>query len=898
MAIKVTGNIVIDDTQAISNITTISSNGNANLGNLGTATAIITTGNVTTINSGLLQNGNSNIVLTAGGNLTFTARTVSTLVVSNTGANITGTANVSGNANVGNLGTAQVLATANITAPQIISNVTTGTAPLVVTSTTVVANLNANALQGNTPATTATANTIVQRNADGNITANFFIGNGSQLTGLSGASISNGTSNVNIATSGGNVTVGVGGTAEIATFTTSGASVSGVLNSSRFIESPYPIVAPQKILNKGTGALTTITTAISLASAYAVTCEPSGRWLYAIDTSQVFQFNINQSTGALTSTGTPVNTGSGARNVTTHPSGKFLYTINTNVDTIGGYTINQSTGALTIIANTSVDFNSQPNSLAIDPTGRFLYTTNTSLDDISQFSINQSTGALTSITSDIAAGDNPIGIVVDPSGRFVYACNSNDGTISQYSINQSTGALTSITTAIASGSGVRQITADPSGRFIYAINFSDSTVSQYSINQSTGALTSITTAIAAGNSPWQITADPTGRFIYVPNNGDGTISQFSINNFSAGSTTIAGNLDVSGYLTGNGSLLTGIGGGGLPIANGTSNINIPASGGNINFSVGGSANEAIVTSTGFVVNGSIDATGNITVPVLISNIATGTAPLTVTSTTEVANLNVANASLVTGTTGGQLTSWVNGTIAPDEMANSRMSFGFTSYTNNDASPYADFLLLRSGSSGAFGNDNLLMFNKGVIGMRLWQQTYESNSAFSSYKDVAFTDSNITGSAATVTTAAQPNITSTGSLTNTQTSSLGVGTAASGTTGEIRATNNITAYYSSDIRLKENIKNIENSLDLLKQIRGVNFDWTEDFINKNGGEDGYFIRKNDVGVIAQEVQAVLPQVVAKRSDDYLAVRYEKIIPLLIEAIKELSETIDELKRERN
>jgi len=871
MAIKVTGNIVIDDLQAISNITTISSNGNANLGNLGTATAIITTGNVTTINSGLLQNGNSNITLTAGGNLTFTARTVSTLVVSNTGANITGTANVSGNANVGNIGAAQVLATANITAPQLISNITTGTAPIVVTSTTVVANLNANALQGNVPSASAVANTIVQRNADANITANFFIGNGSQLTGLSGASISNGTSNVNIATSGGNVTIGVGGTSGITTFTTTGASVSGVLYSSGFIESPYPIVAPQKILNKGTGALTTITTAISLASAYAVTCEPSGRWLYAIDTAQVFQYNINQSTGALTSTGTPVNTGSGARNVTTHPSGKFLYTINTGADTIGGYTINQSTGALTIIANTSVDFNSQPNNLAIDPTGRFLYTTNTNLDDISQFSINQSTGALTSITSDIAAGDGPIGIVVDPSGRFVYACNSNDGTISQYSINPSTGALTSITTAIASGSGVRQITADPSGRFIYAINFSVSTVSQfsinqttgaltsittaiatgsfpygiiaepsgrfvyvadaagntvsqYSINQSTGALTSITTAIAAGNSPWQITADPTGRFIYVPNNGDGTISQFSINNFSAGSTTIAGNLDVSGYLTGNGSLLTGIGGGGLPIANGTSNINIPASGGNINFSVGGTANVLVTTSTGVNVTGTLNATG------VITGNGSGLSALN--------GSNVSTGTLAVGRGGlGITTTPTNGQI-PIGNGTTYVAAGITGTTNQiTVTNGAGSITLSTPQSIGTGND--VQFN-----------------------------------------------------------SLGVGTAGSATAGEIRATNNITAYYSSDIRLKENIKKIKNPLKLLKKIRGVNFDWTEDFINKNGGEDGYFIRKNDVGVIAQEVQAVLPQVVAKRSDDYLAVRYEKIVPLLIEAINELSTKLDEYKSNRS
>jgi len=116
--------------------------GNANTGNLGTTTLVATTGNITTINSGLMQNGNSNITITANANLTFTAKSNSTMVISDTGANITGTANVSGNANVGNLGTTRVLASGNITTPQFISNVATGTAPLTVTSTTRVANLN------------------------------------------------------------------------------------------------------------------------------------------------------------------------------------------------------------------------------------------------------------------------------------------------------------------------------------------------------------------------------------------------------------------------------------------------------------------------------------------------------------------------------------------------------------------------------------------------------------------------------------------------------------------------------------------------------------------------------------------------------------------------------------
>jgi len=57
--------------------------------------------------------------------------------------------------------------------------------------------------------------------------------------------------------------------------------------------------------------------------------------------------------------------------------------------------------------------------------------------------------------------------------------------------------------------------------------------------------------------------------------------------------------------------------------------------------------------------------------------------------------------------------------------------------------------------------------------------------------------------------------------------LGVGTAASGTSGEIRATNNITAYYSSDARLKENIVPISDALNKLSQIRGVTFDWTQE-----------------------------------------------------------------------
>ena len=134
----------------------------------------------------------------------------------------------------------------------------------------------------------------------------------------------------------------------------------------------------------------------------------------------------------------------------------------------------------------------------------------------------------------------------------------------------------------------------------------------------------------------------------------------------------------------------------------------------------------------------------------------------------------------------------------------------------------------------------------------------------------------------------------GTSNDVQFDSFGVGTAASGTTGEIRATNDVTAFYSSDRKLKENVKNIENPIEKIQKINGVTFDWTDEYIKKHGGEDNYFVRKKDVGVIAQEIEEVLPEVVATRKDGTKAVKYDRICALLIESIKELKKEIEELK----
>jgi len=155
--------------------------------------------------------------------------------------------------------------------------------------------------------------------------------------------------------------------------------------------------------------------------------------------------------------------------------------------------------------------------------------------------------------------------------------------------------------------------------------------------------------------------------------------------------------------------------------------------------------------------------------------------------------------------------------------------------------------------------------------------------------------NTTGNAATATLATTA---TTANALNTanhyQIHCLGVGTPASTVNGEIRAVGNITAYYSSDARLKENVHPIQNALGIVSVVGGKTFDWTDAYIAEHGGEDSYFVRKSDFGVIAQDVQAVFPLAVRERDDGTLAVDYEKLVAVAFAAIKELKAELDELR----
>jgi hypothetical protein len=118
--------------------------------------------------------------------------------------------------------------------------------------------------------------------------------------------------------------------------------------------------------------------------------------------------------------------------------------------------------------------------------------------------------------------------------------------------------------------------------------------------------------------------------------------------------------------------------------------------------------------------------------------------------------------------------------------------------------------------------------------------------------------------------------------------IGVGVTPSATTGRIDAGNDIVAYSSSDERLKQNITPIENALEKVKSLTGVEFDWKEEYKDAHGYEG------HDTGIIAQQVQDVMPTAVRTNDTGFLAVRYEKLIGLLIEGMKEQQAQIDELK----
>ena len=223
------------------------------------------------------------------------------------------------------------------------------------------------------------------------------------------------------------------------------------------------------------------------------------------------------------------------------------------------------------------------------------------------------------------------------------------------------------------------------------------------------------------------------------------------------------------------------------------------------------------------------------------------------------------------------------------------SLGHTNYSNVNLVAYL-------GGSVTIGNNLLVQGNLTVIGnvssMNVeYINTTEYANSIQAGNISAVTFGNIgatfTGSSLNLS----GNVITTGAIHNslavngnTFISSLGVGTTTYGNVGEIRATNAVVSYYS-DENLKTKLGTIENALDKVDSLTGFYYE-ANDVAQGLG-----YTRQREVGVSAQETQAVLPEIVktAPISDEYLTVQYERFAPLLIEAIKELRREVNELKR---
>jgi hypothetical protein len=446
--------------------------------------------------------------------------------------------------------------------------------------------------------------------------------------------------------------------------------------------------------------------------------------------------------------------------------------------------------------------------------------------------------------------------------------------------NISSGTLANARTTAASANGASTIVArDASG------NFSANTITANVTGNISGSAATLTTArnfqISGGataanvsfNGSAAVNLSVTAMNASVINTG--TIANiYTTASSSNGASTIVAR-DASGNFTANnvtaaniiasGSSLTGLNATALTsgtVPDARFPATLPAVSGvnltSLNASNLASGTVANARTTAASANGAStivarDASGNFSAGTITANL-TGTAS------------TATNAATVTGATQNSITS----------IPNLATVGNITSGT-------------WSGSFGAVSGANLTNLNGTNIASGTVANARTTAASTNGASTIVARDASGNFAAGTITATLTGTASALVTGNNYQVNSLGVGTAGSGTAGEIRATNNITAYYSDD-RLKTRLGTIDGALAKLKTLDGFYYE-----ANQTAVDLGYEVKK-EVGVSAQQVQAIMPEVVAPAPIDekYLTVRYERLVPLLIEAIKELEAQVAELK----
>ncbi len=290
----------------------------------------------------------------------------------------------------------------------------------------------------------------------------------------------------------------------------------------------------------------------------SVTTDPSGKFLYVANTGSdnVSAYTIDGGTGALTAvSGSPFTAGELPNSVVVSPLGKFLYVIdneNSTLNSISAFTIDPTSGALNGVTGSPFAFPStdggRPTAAALSPAGNFLYVTSNNDSDVAAYSIDASSGALTLVPgSPYFVTDDCSSVTVAPSGNFLYL-GGGATSFSVFEINTATGALTQLTMSPFASTSVNWLTLNPQGNILYVTGPNE--VWSYTIDSATGVptLSSInrtrqeSTSLAIGGGTTGVTYTPT--YAYVANQGSSTVastvSAYKINASNGKLTAVSG----------------------------------------------------------------------------------------------------------------------------------------------------------------------------------------------------------------------------------------------------------------------------------------------------------------------------------------------------------------------
>jgi 6-phosphogluconolactonase len=222
---------------------------------------------------------------------------------------------------------------------------------------------------------------------------------------------------------------------------------------------------------------------------------------------------------------------------------QFSYVANAVDNTVSGYTVDATSGALAAVG-TPVGTGTSPHAIVGTQDRKFVFVGNEGSNDISAFAVNFASDALTAVRgSPFAAGTDPKALALYRlSSTYLYVANAGSDTVSAFAVDTRSGSLTPLSPAtFATGKGPSSIAVDPTGRFMYVANNGGSNdVSAFSVDPATGILTPVAgSPFPAGANPLSLAL---GKFLYTanPDATNSSISGFNVDANSGALTPLSG----------------------------------------------------------------------------------------------------------------------------------------------------------------------------------------------------------------------------------------------------------------------------------------------------------------------------------------------------------------------